>query len=219
MVHEPSEPSATPDAGSIRLRADELRRDDYPARAFLRTRRIELREFGYRHTFDLLALGREERITRWLLDGPLQTLPDVVALVVAANRLYAERPGLGFWHASSEGKGFIGLFSLTPQPGSDAVGIGTRLLPRAWGGGYALEGGAALCEHAFATLQVPAVIGLCDPRNRSVPPLLARLGFVPDGTGAQFGKPALRFVLRREHWQGARKRGEARARDQGGAAE
>ena len=199
------------------LRADELRREDYPAREFLRTRRMLLREFGYRHMIDLLALGREERVTRWLIDGPLRTPADVVALVVTANRLYVEQPGLGYWHASSQDRGFIGLFSLTPQPGSDAIGIGARLLPRAWGGGYALEGGAALCEHAFATLRTPAVVGLCDPRNRSVPPLLTRLGFAADGHGEQFGKPALRFVLRREHWRGAR--GRRDRVDQGGAGE
>jgi RimJ/RimL family protein N-acetyltransferase len=201
----------------MRLRPGELRREDYPAREFLRTRRMLLREFGYRHMIDLLALGREERITRWLLDGPLRTPADVVALIVAANRLYADQPGLGYWHASSRDQGFIGLFSLTPQPDSDLVGIGARLLPRAWGGGYALEGGAALCEHAFATLHAPAVVGLCDPRNRSVPPLLARLGFTADGYGEQFGKPALRFVLRREHWRGARSRRDRG--DQGGAGE
>jgi RimJ/RimL family protein N-acetyltransferase len=217
MAPGPSEPSDPHDADGVRLRADELRREDYPAREFLRTRRMLLREFGYRHMIDLLALGREERITRWLLDGPLRTPADVVALVVAANRLYVEQPGLGYWHASSREQGFIGLFSLTPQPGSAAVGIGARLLPRAWGGGYALEGGAALCEHAFATVQAGAVVGLCDPRNRSVPPLLTRLGFLADGQGEQFGKPALRFVLRREHWRGARSRRDRR--DQGGAGE
>lgn len=217
MVPGPPEPNDPRDVEGVRLRPDELRREDYPAREFLRTRRMLLREFGYRHMIDLLALGREERITRWLLDGPLRTPADVVALIVAANRLYVEQPGLGYWHASSRDQGFIGLFSLTPQPGSDAVGIGARLLPRAWGGGYALEGGAALCEHAFTTLCAPAVVGLCDPRNRSVPPLLARLGFAADGQGEQFGKPALRFVLRRGQWRGAR--GRRDRIDQGGAGE
>ena len=88
------------------------------------------------------------------------------------------------------------------------VEIGTRLLPRAWGRGYALEGGAALCTHAFDTLGLPALLGLCDPANRSVPPLLARLGFIPDGKVEQFGKPALRMRLKRADWRGVRRRGD-----------
>jgi RimJ/RimL family protein N-acetyltransferase len=178
--------------------------------AFLRTRRLVLSELAFEQALDLLRLGLESRVARHILDAPLNTLAEIVALVEHARRLYREHPGLGIWYATDR-NGFVGIFSLVPSTEQDAVEIGTRLLPRAWGRGYALEGGAALCEHAFGRLGLPGLIGLCVPDNRSVPPLLERLGFRADGTTTQFGRPALRFALRREQWSGPRTRREARA--------
>ncbi len=179
---------------------------DYPVEIQLRTRRLQLRGFGFRHAIDLLQLGREARVTRMLLDNPVDTINDALGLVVWANKLYRERPGLGLWHASARNQQFIGMFSLTPSGDADDVAIGVRLLPGAWGRGYAIEGGVGLCTHAFDTLGLPHLIAQCAPDNRSVPPLLHRLGFVDTGAGAQFGNAARRFRLLRADWQGLRPR-------------
>lgn len=181
-------------------------RTDYAGTELLRSRRLRLRGLRYADIFDLQRLGRDARATRALLDAPVDSIAAAVVLIDNANRVYRERPGLGIWRADDERGAFIGFFSLMAELDPAEVEIGTRLLPRAWGRGYALEGGAALCTHAFDTLQLPALVGLCDPRNRSVPPLLARLGFVADGETEQFGNRALRFVLRREAWCGIRRR-------------
>lgn len=186
--------------------ADARERRDHPGIELLRTRRMRLRGLRYADIFDLQRLGRDARATRALLDAPVDSVAAACALIDTANRIYRERPGLGIWRADDEQGGFIGFFSLMAEFDPAEVEIGTRLLPRAWGRGYALEGGAALCAHAFETLHLPALVGLCDPRNRSVPPLLARLGFVADGETEQFGNRALRFVLRREEWRGIRRR-------------
>ncbi len=188
------------------LGEDVLRRSDYAVRCFLQTRRMRLQTLGYRHLLDLLRLGREQRVTALLLDGHLDSVADAAGLVVWTNRLYATHPGLGHWHASDERSGFIGMFSLTPGEREGEVGLGARLLPRAWGRGYALEGAAALCEHAFGALGLPRLVGLCDPRNASVPQALRRLGFVDDGQTAQDGRATLRFVLPRTAWRGLRPR-------------
>jgi RimJ/RimL family protein N-acetyltransferase len=179
---------------------------DYAGTELLRSRRLCLRGLRYADIFDLQRLGRDARTTRALLDAPVDSIAAAVALIDNANRVYRERPGLGIWRADDEHGAFIGFFSLMAELDPAEVEIGTRLLPRAWGRGYALEGGAALCAHAFDTLQLPELVGLCDPRNRSVPPLLTRLGFVSDGETEQFGNRALRFVLRREEWRGIRRR-------------
>ena len=141
-----------------------------------------------------------------LLDDPIATLDDAMGLVVWANKLYRERPGLGLWHTRDRAGRFIGLFSLTPSGDAGDIAIGVRLLPSAWGRGYAIEGGAALCAHAFDTVQLPALIAQCAPDNRSVPPLLLRLGFEETAMGAQFGNPARRFRLDSQNWQGLRPR-------------
>jgi RimJ/RimL family protein N-acetyltransferase len=178
---------------------------DHPGERFLQTRRMTLRGLRHADVFDLQHLGRDPRVTGALLDAPVDDIASACALVDNANRIYRERPGLGIWRAD-DGRGFLGFFSLVAELGPDDVEIGTRLLPRAWGRGYALEGGAALCEHAFATLGLPALVGLCDPANRSVPPLLMRLGFAPDGEVEQRGRRAVRLRLARADWHGVRRR-------------
>lgn len=179
---------------------------EFAGEELLRTRRMRLRGLCARDLPDLLRLGQEPRVGAWLLDHPLASLGQVCNFIAWVNTLYVQRPGLGIWHARDREDAFLGFFSLMPECDTGEISIGTRLLPRAWGRGYALEGGEALCEHAFTTLGLPLLIGLCDPCNRSVPPLLARLGFVADGQMRQEGKPALRFVLRRESWTGIRRR-------------
>lgn len=199
-------PSSVPPGGD----AQPHRADDFPGEELLRTRRLRLRGFCARDLPDLLRLGQEPRVGAWLLDRPLSNLGEVCGFIDWINRFYRERPGLGIWRAGDRRDAFLGFFSLMPEQDTGEISLGSRLLPLAWGRGYALEGGAALCEHAFAILQLPLLIGLCDPRNRSVPPLLARLGFVADGEMLQEGKPALRFVLLREHWTGIRRRARVR---------
>lgn len=171
----------------------------------LRTRRMVLRGLRPRDVFDLQHLGRDARVSRALLDAPVDDIASAAALVEAAMRIEREAPGLGYWRAD-DAAGFLGFFSLVAELDPHEVEIGTRLLPRAWGRGYALEGGAALCAHAFDTLGLEALVGMCDPANRSVPPLLARLGFVHEGVAAQFGKPALRMRLSKGEWRGIRVR-------------
>ena len=197
-------PPPHPESAAPRFDACDLPRDgrDYPDVVELQTRRMRLRRFGFRHTLDLLQLGREERVTRTLLDDPVATLDDAMGLVVWANTLYRTRPGLGLWHAGDRNGRFLGLFSLTPSGGADDVAIGVRLLPSAWGRGYAIEGGAALCTHAFTTVGLPLLIAQCAPHNRSVPPLLLRLGFEETDGGMQFGNPARRFRLQQAEWRG-----------------
>lgn len=186
--------------------AAKLRPVDYPGLELLATRRMRLRELRHADLFDLQRLGRDARASRTLLDAPVDTLVAAAALVEQANRVYAARPGLGIWRADDRQGRFLGFFSLMAEFHPDDVEIGTRLLPIAWGRGYALEGGAALCAHAFETLGLASLHGLCDPNNRSVPPLLARLGFVPDGETRQFDNRALRFRLARHAWSGIRSR-------------
>ncbi|WP_158238379.1 MULTISPECIES: GNAT family N-acetyltransferase [Luteimonas] len=211
MRPTPSSNSAATDTASFTA-ADLPSGRDYPVAVQLASRRMQLRGFGFRHALDLLQLGREERVTRMLLDDPIDTVEDAMGVVVWANKLYRERPGLGLWHTSDRAGRFLGMFSLTPSGDAGDIAIGVRLLPRAWGRGYAIEGGAALCAHAFDTLGLPQLIAQCAPDNRSVPPLLHRLGFVDAEDGVQYGNPARRFRLPRAEWQGLRPRAR-RSRD------
>jgi RimJ/RimL family protein N-acetyltransferase len=162
---------------------------------FLQTRRLRLRPFQPADAGDLLTLDTNARVGAWLLDDHVENRMQALLLIDWLHRFYVRHPGLGIWHASDSAGEFLGQFSLMPVGSSGDVELGARLLPRAWGRGYALEGGRALCAHAFETLRLRRLIGLCHPHNRSVPPVLRRLGFEGPQSCEHFGKPALRFEL------------------------
>jgi RimJ/RimL family protein N-acetyltransferase len=173
----------------------------FPGLELLRTRRLRMRGLRLEDMHDILRLDRSERVHALLLDARARTLLEAAAVVILVNRVYRQHPGLGVWYTTDERGEFIGLFSLMPVEDSGEVEIGTRLLPSAWGRNYPVEGGRALCEYAFATLGLPALVGLCHPDNRAVPLILRRLGFSAAGQTLHFGRPALRFELKRQRWR------------------
>lgn len=179
---------------------------DFPGAELLRTRRMRLSGLRYADVMDLYRLGRDPRVTFALIDAPVDSVMAAAAMIEQANRIYARRPGLGLWRAEDGMGRFLGFFSLVAELDPAIVEIGVRLLPSAWGRGYALEGGEALCAHAFDTLSLNALYALCAPDNRSVPPLLERLGFEHAGRTEQFGRVALRFTLWRHNWRGITRR-------------
>lgn len=173
---------------------------DFPARPFLATRRLRLRELCLADIPPFMAMNSDAEVARWLVEPCPTGYFDVARIVFQANYHYLTRPGLGVWHASDRDGAFVGVFSLMPIEGTDEVEIGARLRPETWGRLYSVEGCRALCEHAFARLDLPRLIGLCHPRNAAVPAILRRLGFSADGETQHFGNRALRHVLRRDAW-------------------
>lgn len=173
---------------------------DFPGAQFLRTRRLVLRGLRLADVPALLALNRDSEVSRWSLDPCPTDYYGVAGMIFRANHLYLTQPGLGVWHASDLEGRFIGIFTLATREGDSVVEIGTRLHRSAWGRLYPIEGGRALCEHAFTTLRVPQVAGLCHPGNLAVPAILRRLGFAQDGEADYFGGRAQRYVLQREAW-------------------
>lgn len=106
---------------------------------------------------------------------------------VAAGELQADALA---WLPAAQWR-FCGWFNLMPMDGvqgvdsAEAIELGCRLLPDAWGGGLALEGGQALLRHAFLTLGLDAVHGVSHPRQRSVHAVLGALGFSACGLRRQ----------------------------------
>jgi RimJ/RimL family protein N-acetyltransferase len=174
---------------------------DFPARPFLSTRRLCLRELCLADIPSLTAMNADADVARSLVEPCPTDYLGIAKIIFHANACYLTRPGLGVWHASDHDGRFVGVFSLMPIEGSDDVEIGTRLSPWTWGRLYPIEGGRALCAHAFETVGLSRLIGLFHPDNVAVPAILRRLGFTADGETLHFGNRALRFVLPREEWR------------------
>jgi RimJ/RimL family protein N-acetyltransferase len=95
--------------------------------------------------------------------------------------------------------GWFSLVHLSDDP--EALEIGARLAPQAWGGTLALDGGEWLLRHAFETLQQAQVWGHCTPGNRSAAHCLRVLGFQSHGLAPYNGTMAERFALTDSDWR------------------
>ena len=109
--------------------------------AWLKTRRLELREFGAEHADELYALDSDPRVMKYIGDGRLSTREQVDDAIRRVPRAYALYPGLGTWRATRRDNGeFVGWFALKYVPRTAEVEVGYRLRFAAWGRGYATEG-------------------------------------------------------------------------------
>ncbi len=170
------------------------------ALAELATARLLLRPLALSDAADVLALHADSRVTDPLIDGVPRTLEHVGLYVHYSEASRAA--GLpGVMHARLQANGaFIGVFSLTAMDDGTGVDLGARHLPAGWGRGLAVEGGAALLNHAFNDLALDQVTSMTSADNRTVPYVLAQLGYQCDGPELMFGRAARRFSITATRW-------------------
>ncbi|MFK8014900.1 MAG: GNAT family N-acetyltransferase [Gammaproteobacteria bacterium] len=160
----------------------------------LQSRRMQWREFDFGDAQSLIDLDADPRVREYLIDDPVDSPTKALLLIQHLQSLYADGRGLGIWRAADDEDAFLGYFSLMPvNECLDQVEIGVRLRPEAWGKFYALEGGRALCDYAFDTLNLRRLVGYCDPGNRVIGILLRRLGFRDTGLTTHFERHAQSF--------------------------
>jgi len=105
--------------------------------------------------------------------------------------------------------GFIGLaYQTYDSPCTPAVDIGWRLLPSAWGKGYATEGAKACLEFAFQTLNLDEVVSVCTTTNIGSEKVMQRIGMTKRGS---FEHPKLKDYpeLQACLWYAAARSGES----------
>ncbi len=172
--------------------------------AWCRTPRLALREFRDGDEDALMAMHREPRLRQHLIDDyPLHEQNIARLFLQRIATLYREQEGLGIWHATllRPPPRFAGWFSLMPMAGHEGdAEIGSRLLPHAWGLGLAMEGCERLLDHAFHTLRLARVCGVCHPGNRSAQAVLRALGFQPLGLAPYHGRDASHWQLQAQAW-------------------
>jgi len=149
----------------------------------------------------IAALHADPRVADLLVDGVPDTMAKAFAFV-RWNEPFVER-GYGMFAVRRKSRDdLIGLFSLTPFDGDEALlELGGRLTPSAWMGGLAVEAGAAMITHAFATLGRERLVSAFHPEHRAAPAALARLGFMPAGSATLFGRAVATMELTRAAWQ------------------
>lgn len=123
--------------------------------------------------------------------------------------------GFGLWVLELPGTvpfaGFVGLLRVPFEAHfTPAVEIGWRLVPHAWGKGYATQAAQAVLRHAFQVLNMTDIVSFTTARNQRSQAVMRRLG-MRTRAADNFEHPllppghALRmhvlYRLRREQWQ------------------
>ena len=197
---------------------------------WLSTGRLHLRELCWRDTDDVVRLHQDPRVCASLFGTLPRQREAAAEFVRRMQALYREQEGLGTWfahrmatlftreeladrglqatltpqalqHLSQPQPKLIGWFSLMPATTNPReVELACRLLPAAWGQGYALEGAEALLRHAFLSLKRERVWAVCHPQHDAARYCALCLGF--EDMGLQpYGKVAARhFLLDRSTW-------------------
>ncbi|HEX4884184.1 MAG TPA: GNAT family N-acetyltransferase [Casimicrobiaceae bacterium] len=168
------------------------------------TPRLALREFTRDDVDALLALDSDPRVMRYIGDGSTATRADVERGIDRTLARYAAHPGTGVWHASRRDDGrFVGWVSLKHAGESPDIEVGYRLLPEAWGLGFATELARAMLARGFDELRLDRVIGITHPENAASQRVLLKVGLRDEGWGRYYDCDVRLFALRREAWSGA----------------
>ncbi|MCE7027049.1 GNAT family N-acetyltransferase [Jiella sp. CBK1P-4] len=158
-------------------------------RAPIVTLRTRLRPWAERNRPAFHRLNSDETVMRFFPFRRSQRESD--ALLDDLNRRL-EDDGYSFLALEVEGSrqavGMVGMARLDPNmPGAPGVEIGWRLLPEAWGMGFATEAAAACLDRAFAGPDaLDEVVSFCVANNGASEAVMLRLGF---SRGQDFDHP------------------------------
>ena len=70
-----------------------------------------------------------------------------------------------------------------------------RLLPDAWGLGFATEGAAAMRDYGFDDLGLERIIGVTHPGNRASQHVLTKIGMADEGWGRYYDRRLRLFAI------------------------
>ena len=149
----------------------------------LHTARLRLRPFTDADANALFALHSSASVLRYW-DAPPWTDPGRAELFIAACRRMADESTGARLAVDrvSDGR-FIGWCTVTGwNRDHRSASLGYCFDEAAWGHGYATEAARALLQWAFVTLDLNRVQAETDTRNAASARVLAKLGFVREGT-------------------------------------
>ena len=167
------------------------------AAPWLQTLRLDLREFAPGDEDEIVRLDGDPRVMKYIADGRTHTREETLSYwfprMRRVARLYAD---LGIWRASRRDTGaFIGWFSLKYAGRSSDIEIGYRLVPEAWGEGYATEGAAAMRDYGFDDVGLARIIGVTHPGNRASQHVLTKIGMADEGWGDYYDRRLRLFAV------------------------
>lgn len=170
-------------------------KSEQPLRPWLETLRLELRAFVATDLEDLYRLDRDPRVMKYVGDGRPLSREAVAHRIKRFLRYPMLYPDLGVWRAARRDTGaYIGWFALNYAGKSTDIEVGYRLLPAAWGKGFATEGAQAIVDYGFDDLGLDRIIGVTHPENKASQRVLMKAGLADAGWGRYYDKRLRLFV-------------------------
>jgi RimJ/RimL family protein N-acetyltransferase len=145
---------------------------------------------------DLYPLHRDERILAAFGDDPLTA--DETREFLERKLAHWREHGFGIWMFRDADRAFVGRCGIHRWmlEGQAEVELGFIVRPDLWSHGYATEMGAAVVDHAFSVLALPALVGFTRPDNLRSRRVLEKLGFAVERPFTTHGEES---VLYRRH--------------------
>jgi RimJ/RimL family protein N-acetyltransferase len=163
----------------------------------IETDRLTLRPLAMADVDDLVALGEDPEVTRFVdrLDRAA-----AVERVRSAEREWRER-GAGMFVALDRGDDrFVGRVGLRYWPQFDETEIGWVLPRDDWGKGYATEAARAILDWAFASVDLAYITAMINPENAASLRVAGRLGMSELRRDVLVDEPVIVFSVDREDW-------------------
>jgi [ribosomal protein S5]-alanine N-acetyltransferase len=150
----------------------------------LRTARLCLRPFTDADADALFELQSNAHVLRYWDAPPWRERSRARRFIAMSRQLEVDGTGVRLAiDLADEGGGFVGWCSLTRwNPDHRSAALTYCLSESAWGQGHATEAARALLTWAFETLDLNRVQAEADTRNAASARVLAKLGFVLEGT-------------------------------------
>ena len=166
---------------------------------WLETLRLEFRSFDAGDFDDLNRLDSDSRVMKYIADGKTASPEAVAQRLTRFLRYPVLYPDFGAWRACRRDNGaFIGWFALNYAGKTTDVEVGYRLLPEAWGRGFATEGATALVDYGFDDLGLARIIGVTHPRNKASQRVLQKAGLEDVGWGRYYDRRLRLFAAERD---------------------
>lgn len=151
----------------------------------LESERLRLRRWRKHDLEAFAALNADPKVMEQF---PAPLSPAESAFVLEQIEDAFERNGFGIWALETLADDtFLGLTGLSVVPFeahfTPAVEIGWRLLPQAWGHGYATEAAGAALDYGFGPAGLAEIISFASKTNAKSIAVMERLGMTHDRAG------------------------------------
>ncbi len=141
----------------------------------LRTPRLLLEPYTPADEEDFVALFQDERVSRWMGDGPSPEAADRALFGRIFSKVYARRL-FDVWAVRRDGR-FVGHAEIKHTDDADGHELVYALGPDAWGAGLGTEIAEALVAYGFDALGLDRVHATVAAANTASLRLLERIGF------------------------------------------